>query len=289
MINTKSIKNKIVSFSSIKKITKAMEMISVIKMKKIEIKKKKTFPYLNILTKIVKNLIFLLKIKKQKNIFLFNKNPKKVVIIVILTSKGLCGSLNSNLFKFLLPYLKNFLLKKISYKLIIFGKKEINFLNKFKKNIQIYNFNFFKMSFSKDLFKTSNTLFKNYKLGFYDQIFIVFNQFNKNMNYKPIFKRLFPLDLNIKKNMFLKNWDYIYESRSIDLIESIFYKFFKTTIYDSVLENLVSEYSSRMISMKNASENSSNLITESKIIYNKSRQDNITQELTEIISGASVV
>ncbi|NIH41042.1 MAG: ATP synthase F1 subunit gamma [Buchnera aphidicola (Periphyllus aceris)] len=290
MINKKSIKNKIVSFSGVKKITKAMEMISIIKMKKLEFKKKQIFPYLNILKKITKNLIFLSQIKKQKNIFLCKKKKiNKVIIIVVLTSKGLCGSLNNNLFKFIFPYLKNFLFKKISYELIIFGKKENNFLNQFKKKIRIYNCNIFKKSFSKNIFKISNILFKDYKLKIFDKVFIVFNKFVNKIKYKPVFKQLLPITMNIKKNFYKNNWDYIYESNSILLLEKIFKKYFKITIYNSFLENLVSEYSSRIISMKNASENSFDLIQELQIIYNKARQDSITQELIEIISGASVI
>ncbi|WP_343183553.1 ATP synthase F1 subunit gamma [Buchnera aphidicola] len=289
MVNIKNIKNKIINFSSIKKITKAMEMISVIKIKRLELKKKKILPYIFTLKKILKNLIFLSKIKKEKNIFLFRNNVKKVVIIIVLTSKGLCNGLNNNLFKFLLPYLKNFLLKNISYKLIIFGKKEINFLNKFKKQIKIYDFNFFKSSYSINLFKILNSLFKNYKLKSFDQVFIVFHKFYNKMNYKLVFKRLLPIKINFKQKNEYKYWDYIYESNRMKLFENVFNKFFKSMVYNNILENLISEYSSRIISMRNSSENSSNLIKELNIIYNKARQYNITQELTEIISGASVI
>ncbi|WP_343187773.1 ATP synthase F1 subunit gamma [Buchnera aphidicola (Periphyllus koelreuteriae)] len=289
MVNIKNIKNKIINFSNIKKITKAMEMISVIKIKRLELKKKKILPYILILKKILKNLVFLSKIKKEKNIFLFRNNVKKVVIIIILTSKGLCNGLNNNLFKFLLPYLKNFLLKNISYELIIFGKKEINFLNKFKKQIKIYDFNFFKSSYSINLFKILNSLFKNYKLKSFDQVFIVFHKFYNKINYKLVFKRLLPIKINFKQKNEYKSWDYIYESSRIKLFENVFNKFFKSMVYNNILENLISEYSSRIISMRNSSENSSNLIKELNIIYNKARQYNITQELTEIISGSSVI
>ncbi|MCW5197416.1 ATP synthase F1 subunit gamma [Buchnera aphidicola] len=291
MLNKKEIQKKIYSITNTKKITKVMEMISIIKMKKIKNKINNMFDYFHTLTEIIKKLIYLMKSKKETNIFISSKKVTRIAFIIVLTSKGLCGGLNNNLFKKVIPYLKNLSSKKIIYKLIILGKKEINFFNQFQNNIKIYDNNFFKKLNYLNSTKTFKTLFSDYKLNKFDKILIAFNQIRNKSNYTSVIKTLFPVSLkNNNNNKINQNsWDYVYESNINLLLKNLFNQFFNIKIYYSVLENLFSEYSSRVISMKNATENSSNLIQELNLFYNKLRQDSITQELTEIISGASEV
>ncbi|CAL4317545.1 ATP synthase gamma chain [Buchnera aphidicola (Chaitophorus sp. 3695)] len=289
MLNKKEIQKKIYSITNTKKITKAMEMISIIKMKKVEKKINNIFHYFNTLIEIVEKIIYLLKSKKEKNIFTSSRKVKKIAFIIVLTSKGLCGGLNNNLFKKIIPYLKNLSLKKIIYKLIILGKREINFSNQFQNDIQIYNNDFFKNLNYSNANKISKILFSDYKLNKFDQIFIAFNKSKNKINYKPVIEKLLPISLKNNNKINKNSLDYVYESNTNLLLENLFNQFFNIKIYYSILENLFTEHSSRIISMKNATENSIDLIKELNLVYNKLRQDNITQELTEIISGASAV
>ncbi|USS94141.1 ATP synthase F1 subunit gamma [Buchnera aphidicola] len=289
MINKKEIKNKINSVLNTKKITRAMEMISVIKMKKSKVKINLIQPYLNTLEKIICNLSNLIRNKKEKSLFFFQKKIKKIIFIVVLSSKGLCGNLNTNLFKHFLLYLKESIFGKFSFKIIIFGKKESIFINQLKENIQEYNFNFYKNFNFFTVKNFSNKIFQNYKKKKFHEIFIVYNKNCNKKKYIPIIEKLFPIQRNSKKSLSKNSWDYIYESDSSLLYENILNRFCTIKIYHSILENLINEYSSRIIAMKNATENSATLIQDLQVIYNKSRQFNITQELTEIISGASVV
>ncbi|CAL4317581.1 ATP synthase gamma chain [Buchnera aphidicola (Chaitophorus populicola)] len=289
MFNKKDIQKKIHSITNTKKITKAMEMISIIKMKKVDKKIKKIFYYFNTLKEIIKKIIYLSQSKKQKNIFTFPKKIKKIAFIVVFTSKGLCGGLNHNLSKKIIPYLNNLSLNKVVYKLIILGKKEINFLNQFQNDIKIYDNNFFKNLNYLHSSKISKILFSDYKFNKFDQILIAFNKSQNKINYKPVIETLLPISLKDNNQINRNSWDYVYESNIDLLLENLCNQFFNIKIYYSILENLLTEYSSRVIAMKNATENSTDLIKELHLIYNKLRQDNITQELTEIISGASAV
>ncbi|NIH16798.1 MAG: ATP synthase F1 subunit gamma [Buchnera aphidicola (Periphyllus lyropictus)] len=290
MINKKEIKDKINSIQSTKKITQAMEMISIIKIKKLQLESEKITPFLNILTKVVKNLFFLSQIKKEKNIFFVKKNINKILFIIILSTKGLCGSLNGNLFKKFFYYFNNFVKKKTQFEIIILGKKNKIFLKTFKKNISIFNTIFYKNFNITNVFEFSKNLLKKYQLNKINEIFIIFNKFKNKTNYLPTIEKLLPFEC-FKKNSkkFFKSWDYIYESNSYLLHKKILYKFFKMKLYNCILENLICENSSRMLVMKNATESSSNIVKELKFTYNKARQYNITQELIEIISGASAV
>jgi F-type H+-transporting ATPase subunit gamma len=289
MFNKKDIQKKIHSITNTKKITKAMEMISIIKMKKVDKKIKKMFYYFNTLKEIINKIIYLSKSKKQKNIFTFPKKIKKIAFIVVFTSKGLCGGLNHNLSKKIIPYLNNLSLNKVVYKLIILGKKEINFLNQFQNDIKIYDNNFFKNLNYLHSSKISKILFSDYKFNKFDQILIAFNKSQNKINYKPVIETLLPISLKDNNQINRNSWDYVYESNIDLLLENLCNQFFNIKIYYSILESLLTEHSSRVIAMKNATENSTDLIKELHLIYNKLRQDSITQELTEIISGASAV
>lgn len=289
MFNKKEIQKKTHSIINTKKITKAMEMISIIKMKKTQKKINKIFYYFKNLRNIIKKIFYLLKIKKEKNLFTSSRKVNKVAVIIVLTSKGLCGGLNNNLLKKIVVYLKTLSLKSITYKLFILGKKEINFINQFQYDIKIYNDVFFQNLNYINSNKISKVLFSNYKLKKFDQILIAFNKSKNKISYKSVIKKILPISFKKNKKKDQNSWDYIYESNVNLLLENLFNQFFNVKIYYSILENLFTEYSSRVLAMKNATENSTNLIKELNLIYNKLRQNNITQELTEIISGASAV
>lgn len=273
MINKKEIQNKINSVLNTRKITRAMEMISVIKMKKSKIKRNQVKPYFNTLQEIIFRLNNLCNNKNEKNEFFFKKNFNKIIFIIILSSKGLCGGLNANLFKYLFLYLKNFILKRFSFKFIIFGKKESIFINQFKKNIQEYNYNFYKNFNFNYIQKFSKKLFKRYQKKKIDKICIVYNKYFSKKSYVPVIEQLLPIKICNKKDIRIKHsWDYIYESNPSLLYKDIFNRFFTVKIYYSILENLINEHFSRMVAMKNATENSSNSIKNLQMTYNKDRK-----------------
>ncbi|WP_343192612.1 ATP synthase F1 subunit gamma [Buchnera aphidicola (Taiwanaphis decaspermi)] len=284
MFNIRTIKNKIQSISNTQKITKTMEMVSASKMKKNQVYMFSGTPYLKLIKKIVNNTISIKRF--SKSIFFKKKNTKKVYFVILSSDKGLCGSLNTNLFKKILINIKKHIKKKILVELIIFGKKAINFFGKIKKIKilkKIYNIGDFPSFYQ--IKKNIKVILKHYKLGKINKILIAYNKFINNISSKPLIKQLLPL---IKKeNCEKKIFDYLYEPNSKYLFNKIICKYINFYIFQCVLENISSEQSSRMLAMKIANDNSINYIKKLQLSYNKVRQSIITQEINEIISGSS--
>ncbi|WP_343154787.1 ATP synthase F1 subunit gamma [Buchnera aphidicola (Pseudoregma panicola)] len=288
MLSIKEIRNKIYSTQSTNKITKTMEMISISKMKKIKIKMENSFLYQKSILSIINNVIS--SSVEFNNSYLINKEKvDKICIIVISTDKGLCGSLNSNLFRTTLKNIDKFSNKFV--KLIIVGQKGINFFKSNFNNFIIKSFNFSKFSFFEIVLKILKHVIYMYENKKFQKFFLVSNESKGSTNFVPKFFQLLPIYSSKKyKNIYKKFfWNYIYEPNNEITLNKLFKKYLESTIYYSMLENLYCEHASRFFAMKQASENSENIIKNLKLLYNKCRQSNVTKELIEIVSGCSEI
>lgn len=141
-----------------------------------------------------------------------------------------------------------------------------------------------------DLVEMIDEVLEQYLSKKIDKVFLVYNKFNNTICYTPIITQLLPIHkLDLNKNKKKQIWDYIYESNSKLLLDTVLNRYIKFKIYQSVLENLLCEQAARMLAMKKATDNSTDLIKGLEMYYNKERQSSITQELIEIVSGASAV
>lgn len=287
MASIKEIRHQITSVVNTKKITKAMEMVSVSKMRKTEARMRFGRPYSDIITRVIDHVIQ--GSLEYKHDYLKERNIRRIGIIIVSTDRGLCGSLNTNLFKKTLLKIESFTKKNISCDLILFGQKSLLAFKSFGDSIlsQISN-----LGEKPDLLKflgSIRIILEQYQKNKIDQIFIAYNKFQNKMIQHPKIDQLLPLCRTHTKNISSKKWDYLYEPESKLILNTLFDRYIESKIYQSVLENIASEQAARMIAMKTATDNSSDRIQELKVTYNKVRQANITQELTEIISGASAV
>jgi len=287
MSSIKKIRNKIESIYNTKKITKAMAMISISKIRKVQNKIYRLQPYFKAIKKIVSHM----KVTNlgREHIYYQSRIVKRVGIIIVSTDKGLCGSLNANLFKEVLMNIKKYRTNSIECDLIIVGVKGLIFFSSFRKNV------IFKMkgiaddlcpAHLSDLVLTALNVYKEKRI---DKLFIANNVYNNTMSLTPTLTPLLPIysiPINLEKRL---SWDYIYEPNSKILVNNLLNRYLESQIYQNVLGNLLCEQSARMIAMQTATDNSINLIRNLQLIYNKVRQSNITQEINEIISGASTI
>ncbi|WP_343183081.1 ATP synthase F1 subunit gamma [Buchnera aphidicola (Neophyllaphis podocarpi)] len=288
MAIAKEIRTKIDSITSTAKITKAMEMVSASKMKKTQNKMQASRPYSKLILEIIKNLS---EIKSEFNhVYFQNRNLKRIGIIIISTNRGLCGSLNYNLFKQILNFMNQYFKKKIEIDLIILGAKGIAFFEKLGMSIikKIFKIDE-KLEFSQVL-NTINLFLEMYKSNNIDRIFLAHNFFKNSMIQIPKINQLLPICRDIKNTKCFKKRGYFYEpDDDINILNVVLNRYLESQLYQGILENAASEQAARMVAMKTASDNSNNLITELQLVYNKMRQSAITQEITEIISGASAI
>lgn len=287
MVNIRAIRNKINIIHNIKKITKTMELISASKMRKSQERIINNHPYITAYHQVINNVI--LKNLKYKHPYLNLCKIKRVMYVIISTDRGLCGSLNNNLFLKLLIDIKHLSQKGIEINLILIGIKAISFFSSLNYKILTKITNFSRQSSLLDLMKLVKIILKYYNVGNFNKLYIVSNKFVNTMIQKPKIIQLLPLlpinNIKIKK----KYWDYLYESDFKTLFNILLYSYIESQIYQCFIENLASENASRMIAMKSATDNGNSLIKKFQLIHNKARQATITQELTEITSGASII
>ncbi|XBC40771.1 MAG: ATP synthase F1 subunit gamma [Buchnera aphidicola (Nurudea yanoniella)] len=287
MSEIKEIRNKIYCIKNTQKITRAMEMISISKMKKSELKMNSGRPYLNVTQAIVNNILS--NNTKYKHVFFEKRERKRIGIIIISTDRGLCSCLNTTLFKKVKIFIETQNSKNITCNLSILGLKGISFFQFLSKNIIYSETNLKKNYEFSNYLNFINIFIKYYNEKKIDNLFVAFNKFKNTFIQTPLIIQLLPLSKKIdikKKNNY---WDYIYESNSKRLLDKLFKNYIQSQIYQAILENYACEQVARMIAMKQATDNSKKLIQDLQISYNKARQDNITQELTEIVSGASAI
>jgi len=290
MISTKEIKLNILSIQNTRKITHAMELISANKMNKIYHNLLHIIrPYSTSFTEVIENILSAH--LEYQHPFLKKRNIKNIGFVVISTDRGLCGNLNFQIFKLLKKKIQIFKEKKINSYLLIIGEKAKEFFFSYEDSL-FYKINFNNIPKIEDIQNLVNTIFDYFNKEKVDEIYILYNKFYNVMKHVPIYKRILPIQINQKKEIYKKEksyWDYIYEGNPKLLLEFIFSKYIYSQIYHSIIENLMCEHAARMLSMKNATENADEIINNLKLQYNKCRQFTITKELAEIISGSESI
>ncbi|CAL4317514.1 ATP synthase F1 subunit gamma [Buchnera aphidicola] len=289
MANTKVIRNKILSITNTKKITKTMEMVAISKIKKIKSRLLVSQPYLFHIKTLISH--FFNRKKKYSHILLKKEREiKNIGILVVTSNRGLCGNLNHNVYKKIFNIMKTNH-KDVVYHLYIFGLKGISFFKQ-KRNIYIK-----KMINTDDNIKYQQLIpfikfiIQEYEENRIDKLLIVSNHCQNQILQNSHIIQLLPLKEEIffdQKYTKYSRWDYIYESKEKIILDTVFQSYMIFQVFQLILENILSEHSARMITMKTASDNSENIIKELGLLYNKTRQFSITQELTEIISGSPV-
>ncbi|WGS82662.1 MAG: ATP synthase F1 subunit gamma [Candidatus Karelsulcia muelleri] len=277
MSNLKELINRVNTVSSIVKMTSAMKLVSSRNLKKTQEKLLKLNFYKSNIEKIFKILLL------NNNNFLFKTNKKNTILLIVLTSnKGLCGSFNNFLLK-ISNYLINNLFKTKNIYILFFGKKGKELFSK-KYPIFVYNSNLIENINFNILSNIINDIYKNYKIGNFIKIIMIYNN-SKNIYKKFIsIKQILPV--KIKKHFFLNKKKYFrFEPSKKKILKFLFPEMLKLKIYNSILESKISEHSSRMMAMQKAKDNGLKIKKELLYSFNKIRKENITKEILEIIGG----
>ena len=287
MAGAKEIRSKIGSVKNTQKITKAMEMVAASKMRKTQERMAASRPYAETMRKVIGHLA--LGNLEYKHPYLEERDVKRVGYLVVSTDRGLCGGLNINLFKKLLADMKSWSDKGVQSDLSIIGSKGASFFNAVGGNIVAQVSGMGDKPALSDLIGPVKVMLQAYDEGRIDKLMIVNNKFNNTMSQTPTITQLLPLPASEDDDLKRKTWDYLYEPDPKALLDTLLRRYVESQVYQGVVENLASEQAARMVAMKAATDNGGNLIKELQLVYNKARQASITQELTEIVGGASAV
>ena len=287
MSGGKEIKGQISSIKNTQKITKAMEMVAASKMKKAQMRMSAARPYANMIKNVVGHLASAH--PEYKHPFLVKRDSvKRVGLIVISTDRGLCGGLNTNLFKESLKKINEWNKMSVEVDVCAIGSKAEKFFKRLDVNLVAQVSHLGDSPEINDVIGSIKIMLDNFTDGNIDELYLAENKFINTMSQEPGVIHLLPTEPN-KEDELTHHWDYIYEPESKSVIDNLLIRYIESLVYQGIVENVACEMSARMVAMKSASDNASNLIDELQLIYNKARQASITQELSEIVAGAAAV
>jgi F-type H+-transporting ATPase subunit gamma len=287
MAGGKEITGKIKSIENTKKVTSALEMVSASKIRKSQVLMKATRPYAHMMRRIIGHL-GKANPEYRHPFTIEHQEVKKVGYIIVSTDRGLCGGLNSNLFKLVLKSMGEWQAKDAEISMVTLGKKASQFFRNIKVEIAAHTDSLGEKPQIEALIGAIKTMLDAYRDREVDRVYIVYNNFINTMAQKPMVEQLLPLPPTDDEEI-SDIWDYIYEPDAETLLDSVLVRYIEVLVYQAVLENLASEHAARMVAMKSATDNATDLIAELKLAYNKARQAAITQEISEIVSGAAAV
>ena len=282
----KEIRSKITSVKNTQKITKAMEMVAASKLRKTQDRMAASRPYAERIRTVIGHLSEAN--PDYRHPFLHAREVKRVGYIVITTDRGLCGSLNVNLFRAMLNDMSEWQNKGVEVDICILGAKGIAFFRRLKTNIVAATSHLGDAPKVADLIGTITAMTDSYEEGTIDRLFLVHNVFVNTMSQEPEVRTLLPVEA-IDKAELQEHWDYIYEPDAADLLDNVLTRYVESQVYRAAVENVACEMASKMVAMKAATDNAGKFIDQLQLIYNKARQAAITQEISEIVGGAEAV
>ena len=286
MSSAKEIRTKIKSVQNTQKITRAMEKVAMSKMRKAQDRMAAAKPYAERIRRTIGHLARAN--AEYRHPFMVEREVKRVAFIVVSSDRGLCGGLNTNLFRTTIRAIREWKAKGVEVDQAVIGAKAISFFKRVGGKILAESSGLGDQPRMDDLLGTIAAMCRAYEEGRIDRLFLVSNDFVNTMTQKPTIRQLLPIE-PVESDGLLKHWDYIYEPGSIELLDTVLTRYVESQVYQAVIENVACEMSARMVAMKAATDNAGKIIDDLQLTYNKARQAAITQELSEIVSGAAAV
>ena len=289
MPSLRSIRGRIKSVKNTRQITKAMEMVASAKMRKAQARVRDTRPYAE---KIKELMIRLAAIESHRPNPFFQVRPVATVgIILVSTDRGLCGPINSNVFKMVNRFMAD--RPGVKFEFVVVGKKGQDFVR--RSGLKAVG----SISGVKDrgqieeILPATQVAIEEFSDGRWDEAWIFYTEFVSTLSQKPRSEQLLPILPEMSENGAKKPspflGEYLYEPDTADILDVLIPRYFETLVFQRVMENFASEYSARMMAMRNATSNAKEVIYQMTLIYNKLRQAAITREISEIASGADAV
>ncbi|MFN3455049.1 MAG: ATP synthase F1 subunit gamma [Pseudobdellovibrio sp.] len=300
MASLKDIRLRIDSTKNTQQITKAMKLVSAAKLRRAQHNITNMRPYAVTLKKVIANIAATQKVShplmsqsdvNSTSVGTDNK-AKKVLLVVLTSDRGLCGGFNTNIIKFTEKYKQDHTASLEKLDFIFIGKRGLDYFS--KRNVApVESFLKLDKEISYSLAKNiAEKLIKYFLDGSYDEIRLVYNEFKSAISQIVVCETLLPVAIenssfDVEGNQFSK--DIIFDPSPEAIIEELLKKHFNLQVYRAMSESVASEHGARMSAMENATNNAKEMINKLTLTYNKLRQEKITTELTEIVSGAEAL
>ena len=301
MASGKEIRSQISSIKNTQKITSAMQMVAASKMRKAQELMAASRPYAEKMIDVVRHLAQAQ--SEFKHPYLQDREVKRVGYIIVSTDRGLCGGLNTNLFKETIVDMKQWMEKDIEMDICLIGSKASSFFKQIGGNIVSQTVHLGDKPGINDLIGGVKIMLDAFDEGKIDRLFFVFNKYINTISHQPIVAQILPISVEQSSHRanyheiseeearakLAHHWDYLYEPEAEEVMNALLMRYIESLVYQGVVENTACEQAARMVAMKSATDNAGDMIDELALVYNKARQASITQELSEIVAGAAAV
>lgn len=290
MAGLKEIRIRIASVKTTRQVTSAMKIVSAAKLKKAQDAIYQIRPYANKLHVILTALSSSLE-NAEESVYTQQREPEKVLVVLITSNKGLCGGFNSNISKKAAKlvhdkYSIQFELGNVNF--LCIGKQGMRQMKYHGMKVTDNNNEIFNTLSFENISNIALDLMKAFEDGSYDRIEIVYNQFKNAAVQIQTSEQFLPIE--IEKNEFEKvNTNFIYEPSKEYIIQELIPRILKIQFYKALLDSHAAEHGARLTAMHNATDNATELLNYLTLQYNKARQAAITGEILEIVSGAEAL
>jgi F-type H+-transporting ATPase subunit gamma len=217
-----------------------------------------------------------------------DREVKRVGFIIVSSDRGLCGGLNANMFRKTVKALREWDEQGVGIDLCTIGSKGTGFFRRLGSSIVAETSHLGDAPRISDMIGTVKVMLNAFNEGQIDRLYVVYNEFVSTMAQDPQIEQLLPIKSQ-KEEEYAHHWDYLYEPEAKEVLTDLLTRYVESLVYQAAVENVACEQSARMVAMKAASDNAGDLIDELNLAYNKARQAAITQEISEIVSGAAAV
>ncbi len=292
MANLKEVRSRISSTQSTQQITKAMKLVSATKLRKAQGAITKMRPYAEKLNEILGNLGDSAKNDDMLKAYFDYREPKKALVVVVSSDRGLCGAFNSNIIKATKKLITDrYEANGVTFELMFIGKKAYDPFKKGDYTVNTGHMGHLVTINAENTFDVAQEVIDRYKSGEFDEVRVIYNNFKNAATQIVKVEKLLPVEIekysdgNSKK----KVTEYIFEPGKAEILYDLVPRAIKTQLFKACLDSLASEHGARMVSMDNATENAGELIEKLKLKYNQARQAAITGEILEIVGGAAAL
>ncbi len=290
MANLKEIRTRITSVKTTRQVTSAMKMVSAAKLKKAQDAILQIRPYAEKLSDLLSSLSSALE-NADNSVYTVQRNPEKVLIVLISSNRGLCGGFNSNISKKAIIQARTVYKKQLEkghLDFLVIGKQGGKVLNSYQcKTIGDKNHLFDNLTFDK-VSEVAKSIMADFVAGKYDRVELVYNKFINAASQDLVCEQFLPVMPSSGDNK-KTNLDYIYEPSLEYIVEELIPRSLKIQFYKALLDSHAAEHGARMTAMHKATDNASDLINELTLTFNKARQAAITNAILEVTNGAEAL
>lgn len=288
MPTLREVRRRIAGVKMTQKITKAMKMVAVAKLRRAQMVVVAARPYAGAIGRILRHLQGTA--EGEAGSFILPREVRRVALVVVTADRGLCGSFNTNLIKAALQRLESeYAGWNQDGRVTIFciGKKGAEYFGKRSYQVGEKYVGLFNALQYADAQRIARMLMQRYLAGDFDRVELIYNEFKSISQQRIVVEQFLPV--SVDEEAATESVDYIYEPGRQAILGSLMPQHLQFQIWKVLLESNASEQAARMAAMENATENANDLIDSLQLQYNKARQAAITKELLEVVSGAEAL